>query len=311
MAKVKWNYENMKNFVEKYKFIILTGTEEYYNSESYINIKCNRDHITRIKFRKFLENPSECKQCEKYEKIKNFVEIESHSGCKLLSTEYIDNKTIMEFQCSCGNTFKRNYHNFKDAKQYLCDECSNKNKSTTRLSNTYDSSVSLLKHMGYTPLDSKEEYKGIRKKSNIRCDNNHTIEMSIDAIKQGHICSCCSYENVSNENHWNWQGGITNINDKIRNSKEYENWRIEVFEKDNYTCQCCGDNKGGNLEAHHIKNFSDNKELRFDVDNGITMCNSCHNPNQIGSFHHMYGTNNNTKEQLKNYLLFVRGGDVQ
>ena len=54
-----------------------------------------------------------------------------------------------------------------------------------------------------------------------------------------------------------------------------------------------GDNSGGNLSAHHINNFSDHEDLRFVLSNGITLCDSCHNPNKIGSFHNIYGTHNN------------------
>ena len=74
----------------------------------------------------------------------------------------------------------------------------------------------------------------------------------------------------------NWQGGITPINFKIRNSKEYALWRIAVFERDNYTCVWCGDNKGGNLNADHIKPFAFYPELRFAIDNGRTLCIPCH-----------------------------------
>lgn len=38
-----------------------------------------------------------------------------------------------------------------------------------------------------------------------------------------------------------WKGGITPINAKIRNSKEYADWRTAVYKRDNYTCQGCGD----------------------------------------------------------------------
>ena len=77
------------------------------------------------------------------------------------------------------------------------------------------------------------------------------------------------------KNHWNWQGGLTSKNTTIRNGIKIKLWRESVFAKDNWTCQKCS-NKGGNLNAHHIKNFAQYPKLRFNVNNGITLCKNCH-----------------------------------
>lgn len=61
-----------------------------------------------------------------------------------------------------------------------------------------------------------------------------------------------------------------------RRTTEYKEWRAAVYERDCYTCQVCGDNKGGNLQAHHVKSFADHPDLRFVVSNGTTMCQDCH-----------------------------------
>lgn len=69
-----------------------------------------------------------------------------------------------------------------------------------------------------------------------------------------------------------------------RASAEYTRWRREVFMRDGFQCQVCNQ-IGGNLNAHHIKPFSKYKELRFDVDNGITVCVECHRRIHWGDLH--------------------------
>lgn len=73
-----------------------------------------------------------------------------------------------------------------------------------------------------------------------------------------------------------WRGGITDPNKAIRATFEYREWRKAVYERDGYICQDCGDDRGGNLNAHHIKSFADHPESRLDIKNGITLCETCH-----------------------------------
>jgi 5-methylcytosine-specific restriction endonuclease McrA len=61
-----------------------------------------------------------------------------------------------------------------------------------------------------------------------------------------------------------------------RRTVEYRKWRDEVFARDRFACQQCGDARGGNLQAHHIKPFASHPELRFSVSNGLTLCRDCH-----------------------------------
>jgi len=62
-----------------------------------------------------------------------------------------------------------------------------------------------------------------------------------------------------------------------RYTPEYKRWRFDVYSRDNFTCQSCGDDRGGNLQAHHIKPFADYPDLRFEVSNSVTLCKKCHN----------------------------------
>lgn len=75
-------------------------------------------------------------------------------------------------------------------------------------------------------------------------------------------------------NH-HWRGGITPLRKKLYFSEEYKAWRKSVFERDKYICVLCGQ-KGGNLEADHIKPWAYFPELRFEIKNGRTLCKICH-----------------------------------
>lgn len=91
------------------------------------------------------------------------------------------------------------------------------------------------------------------------------------------------------EKSCNWKGGITAIQILVRNSIKYQQWRCNVFERDNYICQFCN-LKGGKLNAHHIIEFKkiidENKiktleeaeicEELWNINNGITLCEKCH-----------------------------------
>lgn len=76
-----------------------------------------------------------------------------------------------------------------------------------------------------------------------------------------------------------WFGGRHSRQDgptsEIRKSKEYRQWRKAVKVRDLYICQDCGVSDEP-VEAHHIKDFAHYPELRFDVDNGVSLCHSCH-----------------------------------
>ena len=86
----------------------------------------------------------------------------------------------------------------------------------------------------------------------------------------------------------NFLKNIVNISDKDilhlsqRKCLDYKIWRKKVFIRDNFTCKCCGSKK--RLNAHHKLSYKIYNTLRFDVDNGITLCERCHS-----KFHGKYG----------------------
>lgn len=104
----------------------------------------------------------------------------------------------------------------------------------------------------------KKALKGIKKP---KWSKERKIESSIN--RKGEKC------------YWLWKGGITPLNKLARKSIEWKLWHSDVFERDNWTCQTCGA-RGIYLEVHHIKSWSKFPELRYVLENGVTLCRECH-----------------------------------
>jgi len=122
---------------------------------------------------------------------------------------------------------------------------------------------------------------------------NKQFYLPLCIIGKNNYCSLiCLYSirlgkpNFGNQREKNgqWKGGVTTVNAKIRASLEYTNWRRKVFERDLYKCIWCNIKGGWNkelkkqivLNADHIKPFALYPELRFELNNGRTLCEDCH-----------------------------------
>lgn len=115
------------------------------------------------------------------------------------------------------------------------------------------------------------------------CYGTHPSRETLKKLSESHKGKKFSIETIikkseaqKGEKGSNWQGGKTKSHFIVRGSFKYRLWRKKVFERDGYTCVLCGDDKGGNLNADHIKQFAFYPELRFEVSNGRTLCVSCH-----------------------------------
>ena len=157
---------------------------------------------------------------------------------------------------------------------------------------------------------TKSGYFRVRWWCKCSCGNKELKSVLASHLKRGNIqsCGCLHKEATSGENNCNWKGGKTSEIRLLREREEYFEWRRKVLARDKFFCQCC--RNSCSLNAHHLYNFVEFEDLRYNTDNGITLCEACHAARYDGSFHNLYGTHNNTPEQLREYILNKSNIDI-
>jgi 5-methylcytosine-specific restriction endonuclease McrA len=84
---------------------------------------------------------------------------------------------------------------------------------------------------------------------------------------------------------------------KWRHTTEYRQWRVSVIRRDK-VCQVCHVRKS--RQAHHINHATYFIEQRFDVKNGVCLCQKCHS-----QFHNNFIGNTRKMCRLYDYLNFI------
>lgn len=218
---------------------------------------------------------NQCKECHNLKKRKTPVKPtpkEGHKYCAACGEE----KSLDTFNVRCGSHYSycKPCEREKDSKRYShkCETCG-------------------------------KEYHTGRKDSKI-CANCHR-----DLMKENKVMYKYKKRDFSGEKnpmYGKQRFGDENPNYKhnLSNTERYKKrlfrgyglWREQVYERDNYTCQCCNKPSNGDIEAHHKDGYSWCIERRMDVSNGVTLCKGCH-----AGFHKIYGKFDVTEQQFYEY----------
>ena len=116
----KHTFEYVFNYFKEQNCKLLST--EYINAKTKMNYICICGNASTINFNGF-QNGNRCKKCSglethTFEYIQEFF---WENECELLSTEYINNHTKLDFICSCGTKHSLNFKDFKKGRR--CLEC--------------------------------------------------------------------------------------------------------------------------------------------------------------------------------------------
>lgn len=194
----KLTYEEVKHFIE-----VESGSgckllsKEYKGSKDKLEIQCKCGNVFMTTYSKFKLSKKQCDIClinQKkldYEYVKYFVEIESKSGCKLLSKEYLNNEQPLILKCKCGNIFKTNFNKFKHRNKRQCNNCGIKIRASKKRITIEQIKNDFKKH-NLKLLSTT--VNGVKEKLKIQCSCGRIFLRSYDEIKtqKRYCCNLCS-----------------------------------------------------------------------------------------------------------------------
>ena len=126
----KYSYNEVKNIIEEVGYTLLSDT--YINSKQHLDVMCDKGHIYPVTLNNFTQG-TRCPYCfgnlrHSYEYIKNIVE---KTGCRLLSSNYVNVESKLIFKCPKGHEFNMNYNNFQQGQR--CPKCITKSKGELKI----------------------------------------------------------------------------------------------------------------------------------------------------------------------------------
>lgn len=167
--------------------------------------------------------------------IQKFIE-NNGSKTKILSNEFIDNKTKMKFKCECGEIFELSWTHMLGTRKVTCNNCGR--ERTAKLNRIdYGKLCEIVENMGYKLITSKDKFTN-KHKIDVEDSEGYRYSTSIYTLETNK--NVCNKFNVKNNflihNICNY---IKNNNlpiDLVDKTERKVNVRNYYFEF--YCCEC-------------------------------------------------------------------------
>jgi hypothetical protein len=192
---------------------------------------------------------------------------------------------LWECKCDCGQIIERISSELKKGRQ----DCGNHIRNGAK-------DYSGQKFNKITVISPSNETCRGETIWNCVCECGTKLKSLVYRLTHNYKYSCgCSNRVKRGKNHHCYNKNLT---DEQRLYRKYNpgSFRTPVFERDNYTCIVCDEQKM-KLNTHHLNNYHWCEEGRLDPKNGVTLCEKCHK-----EFHKKYGRINNNLFQFIEFM---------
>ena len=247
----------------------------YKNYHSKLDYICPKGHTHSISYAAWCAG-ARCPYCAgKNSPTIGYVRAEfEKEDYTLLSKEYINNKTKLDYICPNKHRHSIVWYSWLQGKR--CPYCSGKAKPTMgKIKASFEKE-------GYTLLST--EYISSQKHLSYLCSYGHKHTMSWGHWTQGKRCPTCWYISNSGDKHYNWQGGKSfEPYCEAWKDKEYKQ---DIHSRDGNRClnPYCSSNNPSDLTIHHI----DYDKKNCHPSNLITVCRSCNSKANTNRTWHKY-----------------------
>lgn len=187
-------------------------------------------------------------------------------------------KDVLVYCFGCNEYRLKRFYAAIDSRTGLCKECSALFSSKSKFIGKTFNRLTIL---DLEQSESRSLY------AICVCECGEHKKVRLREVREGIIKSCgCLNKELSSKRMSGLKGKLhpswnTKYSDEerledyfLRRSSSYRSWREAVLNRDFFECQKCGIDT--DLEVHHIIGFKNNKDVALDLNNGITLCKSCH-----------------------------------
>lgn len=147
-------------------------------------------------------------------------------------------------------------------------------KNDTKFKKGHKHSPETIEKIRQSKLKNPNRYWLGKKRSK---ETNEKISVKLQGRKLSYETRIKMSFAQSGEKHSQWIKDRTKLSKKQeRNDVAYKEWRKQVWARDKWKCRISDQNCSGRIEAHHILGWTKYPELRYEINNGITLCHAHH-----------------------------------